>query len=98
MTVQAFHRTCLTLAALLAVADLTGCSQRPPEPVVRQIPVAVPCVDRIPAPVALEHDLLGVDYPLDVLYAAALRDKLKLEGQVVELTAIVKGCALRPNP
>lgn len=97
MTVHVFHRVCLALVGILVVIDLTGCSQRSPEPIIRQVPVAVPCVDRVPSHVTLEHDLLGVDYPLDVLYAAALRDKLRLESQVVELMAIVKGCALRPS-
>lgn len=82
---------CLPVAALLA-----GCGTRLPERV--EIPVPVPCVERLPERPALATDALATGATVYDKTRAALAERQQLRGYVVELEAVLGACVERTGP
>lgn len=88
-----------TLFVLAFTLGLTGCFASAPvqPPSIKEVPVPVPCVDHVPEEPRLEHDALGRAAPLDVLYAAALRDRDNLLLYSGNLRVQVVACSVIPK-
>lgn len=85
----------------VGAAMVSGCFAsapvKPVDPVIKEVPVPVACVERVPQAPQLEHDRLGKSAPLDLLHAAALADKDRLQLYANDLLVQVKACAVIPK-
>lgn len=91
-------KRCLLFAVTMLVSGcFASAPVKAPEPTIKEVPVPVACVERIPVAPLLQHDQLGRKAPLDLLHAAALADKDKLQLYANELLIQVKACAVIPR-
>jgi len=82
----------MRVLAICLLGVLAGCATRPPATVEVQVPVAVPCVRKVPERPQFEFDRLPADASDGDKVLALARDWVHARKYELELEAAIAGC------